>query len=160
MRIVKQRLLEMLPDVCVFLDVDDLKTGKGAEYVDVSSITLIFCSVGYFASPNCMREILRTVVASKPIITLLEPEPNHGGMTRNEIHDSLQRNSEPWEKAGIQHMSKYAMWGLEKEVASWGYHLPTSEQLQNAPHPPLHLARVTFQGLFWYAFSFAGFSKD
>ena len=40
MRIVKQRLLEMLPDIRVFLDVDDLKEGKGAEYVDASVLSL------------------------------------------------------------------------------------------------------------------------
>ena len=59
MRVVKQRLLEMLPDASIFLDVDDLAEGKGAEYVDVSSMSLVFCSAGYFQSPNCMRELLR-----------------------------------------------------------------------------------------------------
>ena len=52
MRIVKQRLSEMLPDVSVFLDVDDLKEGKGAEYVDASALSLVFCSKGYFHSVN------------------------------------------------------------------------------------------------------------
>ena len=33
-------------------DVDDLKDGKGAEYVDVSVVVLIFASRGYFQSPN------------------------------------------------------------------------------------------------------------
>ena len=49
MRIVKQRLMEMLPDVKAFLDVDDLVEGKGAEYVDVSALSLIFCS----STNNC-----------------------------------------------------------------------------------------------------------
>ena len=70
MRIVKQRLLEMLPDIRVFLDVDDLKEGKGAEYVDASVLSLIFCSDGYFKSANCMREILRAVVTGKPILRI------------------------------------------------------------------------------------------
>lgn len=47
MRITKQRLLEMVPDLSVFLDVDDLKEGKGAEYVDASDVILIFVSSGY-----------------------------------------------------------------------------------------------------------------
>ena len=55
-------------------DVDDLKTGRGAEYVDMSSVSLIFCSRGYFTSPNCMRELLRSVVTKKPLLALLEPE--------------------------------------------------------------------------------------
>ena len=88
MRIVKHRLLEMIPDirVCadrppcvppcgccaawacahtiepppirgtaqVFLDVDDLKEGRGAEYVDLSHVLLVFVSAGYFHSVNCM----------------------------------------------------------------------------------------------------------
>ena len=37
MRIIKQRLIEMLPDASVFLDVDDLKSGRGAEYALGSS---------------------------------------------------------------------------------------------------------------------------
>ena len=84
MRIVKQRLLEMMPDASVFLgassdltstsqltqapragagddclcctellaDVDDLKEGKGAEYVDVALVVLVFASRGYFQSAN------------------------------------------------------------------------------------------------------------
>lgn len=36
MRIVKERLQTMVSDMNVFLDVDDLGEGKGAEYVDVS----------------------------------------------------------------------------------------------------------------------------
>jgi hypothetical protein len=46
MRIVKQRLREMLPDAEIFLDVDDLTKGRGAEYVDASSLVLVFCSRG------------------------------------------------------------------------------------------------------------------
>ena len=46
MRIVKQRMKEMLPDAQIFLDVDDLKEGRGAEYVDQSAVILIFCSSG------------------------------------------------------------------------------------------------------------------
>jgi len=82
MRIVKLRLGEMLPDVRCFLDVDDLREGKGAEFVDKSEKTLVFCSAGYFQSPNCMRELLRAVVTRKPVIALLEVEAKHGGMTR------------------------------------------------------------------------------
>jgi len=46
MRIVKTRLLEMLPHARIFLDVDDLTEGKGAEFVDASAATLIFVSAG------------------------------------------------------------------------------------------------------------------
>ena len=33
MRVLKQQLLEHIPDLSIFLDVDDLKGGKGSEYV-------------------------------------------------------------------------------------------------------------------------------
>ena len=75
MRIVKTRLLEMLPHARIFLgvlpsnrrpsaralaahlrvdmifapcvpDVDDLTEGKGAEFVDASAATLVFVSAG------------------------------------------------------------------------------------------------------------------
>ena len=55
MRLVKQRLNELVPNLKVFLDVDDLKSGKGAESVDVSQTTLVMVSEGYFYSPNCAR---------------------------------------------------------------------------------------------------------
>ena len=93
MRLVKQQLHELVPNLRVFLgarldriltraphsdrgrlrqltdggsvrlsrtcsnpvlaDVDDLKSGKGAESVDISLSTLVMISDGYFNSPNC-----------------------------------------------------------------------------------------------------------
>ena len=94
MRIVKQRLLEMLPDVRVFLDVDDLKEGKGAEYIDVSCVSLVFVSGGYFHSANCMRELLRAAVTEKPVIALLELEAKHGGIDRSKVLELL-READP-----------------------------------------------------------------
>lgn len=122
----------MLPDANVFLDVDDLATGKGAEYVDVSCVSLIFCTRGYFESPNCMREILRAVVTRKPILPLLELETSHGGLTKEEVLDFLRDADRPCEKRKGHYSSKYEMWGLDKEVASWGYDLPSGDELYRA----------------------------
>ena len=69
-------------------------------------------------SPNCMREILRARVTGKPIVTLLEPEAKHGGLTDKEIHQQLDQAS-----------AKYNNWGLDKEVERWGYELPTADDL-------------------------------
>lgn len=55
MRIVKQKLLEMMPGAAVFLDVDDLTEGRGMEFVDRSETVLIFVSKGYFASERARR---------------------------------------------------------------------------------------------------------
>lgn len=130
--VIKQRLREMLPDARVFLDVDDLKEGKGAEYVDASSVTLVFCSSGYFDSANCMRELLRAVVTGKPIVALLELEANKGGLSREEIRARLLAADARCEKRGTVFQSKHAMWGLKEEVHSWGYVLPAAEELFDA----------------------------
>ena len=108
MRIVKEKLLEMVPGMMVFLDVDDLKEGKGAELVDASCVILVFCTQGYFTSSNCMRELLRAVAAKKPILTLLEPDENKGRMTRSEVHEGLKVAD------GL-----YGKWGLANEVRKW-----------------------------------------
>ena len=80
--------------------MDDLKFGRGSEYVDASSVILVFVSKGYFRSQNCMRELLRTVAMEKPIITLLESEANKGAMSRDEVFEILQaadsRFSQRW----------------------------------------------------------------
>ena len=75
MRIVKNRLREMVPTIQCFLDVDDLEDISDLEgYVDRTDTILVFCSQGYFTSKNCMREIRSCVLKQKPLIALLEPE--------------------------------------------------------------------------------------
>lgn len=115
--------------------MDDLKTGRGAEYLDASSVTLVFCSSGYFQSPNCMRELLRAAVTSKPIVALLEPEAKHGGLTDEQIHAQLR------EADGY-----YEAWGLSAEVESWGYALPDAEALHASlfTREPIEWNRVGF----------------
>ena len=40
MRILKQRLMELIPELRIFLDVDDLREGRGAESVDESQVAI------------------------------------------------------------------------------------------------------------------------
>ena len=90
MRIVKQRLLEMMPDLSVFLDVDDLEDISDLEgYVDRSVHILIFCSKGYFTSKNCMREIRSCTQKGKPMIAVLDPDSATGAMSIDEIKTEL-----------------------------------------------------------------------
>ena len=63
----QERLVQMLPDLRVFLDVDDMLEGRGMEYVDRSSHFLAFITLGYTESPNCMRELLRAVLMQKKV---------------------------------------------------------------------------------------------
>ena len=70
MRLLKVKLSSLMPSLRVFLDVDDLKEGRGMEGIDCSHVVLVFCTDGYFRSPNCMRELLRASLAKKPIILM------------------------------------------------------------------------------------------
>jgi hypothetical protein len=97
-------------------DVDDLVKGRGAEYIDASSLVLVFASSGYFESANCVRELLRAVVTATPLATMLEPEVNKGGMTVEQIEAQVRAMYEPCEKHGTQFANKLTMWGLDKEV--------------------------------------------
>lgn len=121
MRIVKQRLGEMLPEAGVFLDVDDLKTGRGAEYVDISNMVLVFVSKGYFSSPNCMREFLRATFNRTPVIALTEPEERHGSMTMEQVAKGLE-----------EACSNFRKWGLTEEMVNWGFAPPSPQQLFDA----------------------------
>ena len=98
--------------------VDDLREGRGAEYVDKSRLILIFVSDGYFTSPNCMRELLRAIFDKKPILTLVEPEARKGGLTREQVWQQLQAAN-----------AKYAGWGLADEMEAWGFPQPSVQQL-------------------------------
>ena len=122
MRIVKQRLLEMIPDASVFLDVDDLEDISDLEgYVDRSSAVLVFCSKGYFQSRNCMRELLRATVTNKPIIAMLEPEASKGGLTREQIRTELE----------TAESTLIANWGLDAELAEWGVEsTPSADEME------------------------------
>ena len=51
MSVVKQRLKSLLPDIRIFLDVDDLEEiNLLEEYVDQSGCVLVFLSRGYFVT--------------------------------------------------------------------------------------------------------------
>ena len=62
-RVIKQRLLEMIPGVRIFLDVDDLEEiGDLEGYIMRSHTVLIYLSAGYSASKN-VRARIRSVVS-------------------------------------------------------------------------------------------------
>jgi len=122
MRIVKQRLIEMVPDLKVFLDVDDLQEiGDLEGYIDRSHHVLVFATSGYFQSRNCLRELLRSVFSRKPIIALLEPETRKGGLTQAQIRVELQGSSDA-----------FVSMGLTDEMESWGLPVPSVDALFDA----------------------------
>ena len=130
MRIVKARICEMMPGTAVFLDVDDLqrKKGKGADLVDGSRVFLLFNTAGFWASPNCIREVLRGVLRRKPFLMLMEPHQGRGRCTREQVRELIRK---------LETDGKYddAKWGgglsLADEMNSWGGKLPTADELED-----------------------------
>jgi len=121
MRVVKKHLIEILPESKIFLDVDDLKEGRGREYMDVSAQALVFVSDGYFVSPNCMRELLRAFHLKKPIITLQEQDQKKGGLTPEQVRRQLHEAD-----------AMLTRWGLSEELEEWNCPRPTPDQLYDA----------------------------
>ena len=102
MRIIKQRLIEMMPDVRVFLDVDDLKDISELEhYVDSSKAVLVFCTKGYFRSKNCMRELRRATAAQKPLIMVLDLDSAAGALSYPQVKEELLKADASYEKWGF-----------------------------------------------------------
>jgi len=65
---IKRQLCLIVPNISVFLDVDDLKDIGALEwYVDATEVIMIFISKGYFKSKNCLREARCTVEKAKPL---------------------------------------------------------------------------------------------
>lgn len=90
MNILKRRLLEVLPEMRAFLDVDDLREGTGAEMIYCSRVVLVFCSEGYLDSKNCQRELVHAVASQRRVIALHEPEEQHGGLSHEALVSQLQ----------------------------------------------------------------------
>ena len=134
MRVVKQRLLEMIPELCVFLDVDDLAGGKGAEYVDLSRVVLVFASEGYFSSANCMRELLRGAFHGKQLLLMLEQQDKSASFSLEEVRQKLAEAD-----------AKYAQWGLSSEMRNWGFPPPSIATLltQLCATAPIEWNRLT-----------------
>ena len=108
MRVVKQRLVEMIPDLCVFLDVDDLlEIGDLEGYIARSSNILVYCSRGYFVSKNCIRELVAAVDKQKPLVALTDPpEASHGGLSLQAIHERLLETDALSEKWGFRSLEE------------------------------------------------------
>ena len=72
-------------------------------------------SAGYFQSVNCMRELLSALVTGKRLVTLVELEDDHGGLSREQVLKDLR-------EADKRYFSK---WGdLREEVVKWLRELP------------------------------------
>ena len=100
MRIINTRLIEMLPELSVFLDVDvdGLELAQLEAYIGRSRTVLVYCSSGYFQSRNCMRELRAAVASRTPLVALIESEPSHGGLTMAEVRRQLAQVQESYDR--------------------------------------------------------------
>lgn len=121
MRTVKLRLLELVPELKVFLDKDDLVVGDGCDMVDQCAVVLCFCTAKYFESRACALEMFRAVLLGRPLIALLEPDASRGGLRQADIEARLVTaryapRSHPNAPADLTWTSH---WGLDGVVKMW-----------------------------------------
>ena len=106
---IKERLTkELLPgELRVFLDLDDMVEGRGAEAIEECLHVLLFFTEGYFESQNCFRELLYAHALGKPMVIMIESENvKHGGITFDE---AMRRLPAACAKARGQ-------WGLAEDM--------------------------------------------
>ena len=147
MRVVKQRLLEMIPELRVFLDVDNLGTGTlNSAHVDISSSVMCFCTQLFFRSGPCAQEVVRTVVQKKPVFVLLEPDKAAGGLTEAECRRVFADNPD-WTTEIKPRIGK-----LEDKLAKWRVDwkrpelvMPTTAEVEAAlfAQPPIIWSRLS-----------------
>ena len=97
------------------------------------SATLIFCSEGYFASPNCLRELPRAVHERVKVFALLDLNARKGGLSEGHILNRLEAAD-----------ALYETWGLTHEMDEWGMAKPTPRQLYQRlfEHAPVEWTRT------------------
>jgi hypothetical protein len=81
-----------------------------------------------------VRELLRAVWMDKPIITLVEPDASHGGISLEELAGLLE--------SAVASLDE---WGLEVELLRWGLtSLPTAVEIYDAmfARPPIEFCRL------------------
>jgi len=123
MRIVKARIEVALPSCRVFLDVDNLKSGRGEAEVDKSECILVFCTKAYFNTINSMKELYRAVVNRRPILAMLEPDTTQdGGLDKAAVQALL--TDKHLDKFNLR--KKWTAWKAEGEVAAVGFDHPPS----------------------------------
>lgn len=88
-RVIKHRLLDLMPGISVFLDVDDLKTGAGIEPLTNSSTVVILITPNYLASSACMAELLYTYLLKKRFVCLFDSSSNQSALSQSDMNAQL-----------------------------------------------------------------------
>lgn len=93
---IKSSIVSLVPTCKVFLDVDDLEDVSLLEdYIQQTDVVVVLVTEGYISSWNCRRELCAMFKQTKPIVCVLESDPDKGGTSvaqlRGEL-DALQRS--------------------------------------------------------------------
>jgi len=122
MRIVKTRLTEMLPGISVFLDVDALGNTrfKDFEHIDMCNAVVFFLTQGFLRSGPCIRELMRACLLNIAPITVLETDPDRGGLTQAEVTEwitAVKEDGTTW-LTEAKHRAG-TVWYVKDVVTGW-----------------------------------------
>ena len=91
-RSIKDLLRIAVPDLSIFLDIDDMKDVSNLENeIDVSLKVIVFISASYFCSRNCLRELQHAVLTKNDIILVRETQSEHGAVPLEIAHEQSRR---------------------------------------------------------------------
>ena len=141
MRIVKTRLLELMPDLSVFLDVDALghTALRDWQHIDISNAVLMFLTEGFFKSGACSKEFMRAIFLNKPMIAVLQTDAARGALSEQKCRELIVKPkedgntwlTEPKWRAGKSTYLADVVRGWANEMES-SYEPTTSEQVVDA----------------------------
>lgn len=81
-----------MPEIRVFLDVDDLEDADNLEsYIHDSAVFLMLLSQGYFSSQSCLREVFAMQEYDKPYVHVHLDDRAQGGAPLDEIGSELRQ---------------------------------------------------------------------
>ena len=118
-RAIKAQLTALVPNLQIFLDVDDL-TDIGAleALIDATDVIVVFLAGSivdgversdYMRSTNCLRELRRAVEKEKTIVFVSETDPHHGAVSmeahQRDCPDDLRHTLD--EHPGTYHLPWY-----------------------------------------------------
>ena len=115
---IKSGLRLLVPDMRVFLDVDDLSNIADLEVViGRSDVFVVMFTRGYLTSPNCLRELKEALRLNKRMLIVQETDPNHGAVAPDQLPSLLDMGAE--DRAACEELLLRVQRAQETEVVEW-----------------------------------------
>ena len=128
---IKLQLQLMLPQIPIFLDVDDLEDTAALErYVAESAVVNMFLSKGYLQSRNCLREVKAVVDQKKPYVFVHEANESKGGAPLDELKNELRSDEL---RAGLFDGRQATVWHRAAEFQLVTLRFVTEQLLLHSP---------------------------